>query len=143
MKISLSLSALLLALTLGLAAADADAARRFGGGSSIGKQRPAPTMKEAAPAKPAQAAPTTPSTTTPAAPAPKPSFRPLRRPRAGLGLGAARLLFSSGLGGLGALAMVLLAGLAFMAWRAFARGRPLPRKRTCVRRRRRRSLVRR
>ena len=123
MKISLSLSALLLALTLGLAAADADAARRFGGGSSIGKQRPAPTMKEAVPARPAQATPTTPSTTTPAAPAPKPSFMSrFGGLNAGLGLGALLgSLFSGGLGGLGGiLAMVLLAGLAFMAWRAFA-----------------------
>ena len=37
-------NALLIALVaLGLAAFDADAAKRFGGGSNLGKQRPAPT----------------------------------------------------------------------------------------------------
>ena len=41
------LMSLVVLLTLGLASMDADAARRFGGGGNLGKQRPAPTMKEA------------------------------------------------------------------------------------------------
>ena len=39
-RLSLALATV---LTLGLAAFDADAARRFGGGGNVGKQRPAPT----------------------------------------------------------------------------------------------------
>ena len=107
-------------ISFGLTAQDADA-RRMGGGSSIGKQRPAPTMKEAAPAKPAQATPTTPSTTTPAAPAPKPSFMSrFGGLIAGLGIGALLAsAFGGGLGGLGGfLMMLLVAGIAFVAIRA-------------------------
>jgi len=131
LKISLILSAAVLALTL--AAADADAARRFGGGGNLGKQRPAPTMKEtpkqapaAAPAQPAQAAPAA----TPPTPAAKPSFMSrFGGLLAGLGLGALLgSLFAGGLGGLGGLlAMLLVAGLAFVAWRALAARRtPAP-----------------
>src|SRR4051812_41703925 len=76
------LSLLVVALTLSLASVDADAARRFGGGGNLGKQRPAPTMKEATPsgataapsqaAKPAQPAAAPGATTPPLQP--KPSF---------------------------------------------------------------------
>jgi predicted lipid-binding transport protein (Tim44 family) len=124
LKIPLILSAAVLALTL--VAGDADAAKRFGGGSSLGKQRPAPTMKEApkqapaaAPAQPAQAAPAA----TPPTPAAKPSFMSrFGGLIAGLGLGVLLgSLFSGGLGSMGGiLAMLLLGGLAFMAWRAYA-----------------------
>lgn len=113
-------------LTLCLASGDADAARRFGGGGNIGKQRPAPTMKEApkdvpgaVPAKPAPAAPAA----TPATPPPQPSFMSRWGGMiAGLGMGALLgSLFGGHLGGMGGILMLLLvAGLAFMAWRAFA-----------------------
>ncbi len=111
-------------LTLGLAAADADAARRFGGGGNLGKQRAAPTQKEAvkqAPAAPAQAAP--------AAPAPQPSFMSrFGGLIAGLGIGALlATLFAGPMGGMGTVLLALLAaGLAFFAWRAFAARRASP-----------------
>jgi predicted lipid-binding transport protein (Tim44 family) len=124
MKISILLS--IAALALCLAAGDADAARRFGGGSSFGKQRPAPTMKEApatapstAPAKPTQAAPAA----TPATPPAKPGFMSrFGGLIAGLGIGALiGSLFGGHLGGLGGVFLaMLLAAVAFMAYRAFA-----------------------
>jgi predicted lipid-binding transport protein (Tim44 family) len=121
---------LVVLLTLTFASLDADAARRFGGGSNLGKQRPAPTMKEAQPstapqaptqaAKPAQQ----PSpTATPTAPPPKPSFMSrFGGLLAGLGIGALLgSLFGGHLGGMGGLLMlVLLAAVLFMAYRAFA-----------------------
>jgi predicted lipid-binding transport protein (Tim44 family) len=116
-------------MALGVASLGADAAKRFGGGSNLGKQRPAPTMKEtpastpAAPAttaaKPAQAAPA-----SPAAPAAKPSF--MQRwggLLAGLGIGALLAsMFGAQLGPvIGMLLMgLLLAGAAFMVYRLFA-----------------------
>ena len=111
---------------LGLAAPDADAARRFGGGSSLGKQRAAPTqMKEApatSPATPAQAAPAAaPKTATPATPAAQPGFMSrFGGLIAGLGIGALLAsVFGGGLGGLGGfLMMLLVAGIAFLAIRA-------------------------
>lgn len=124
-----TLAFLILLAGLGMAAADADAARRFGGGGNLGRQRPAPTLREApkpapaatpAPAtaaKPAQAAPAT-------APAPQPSF--MSRwggVLAGLGLGAlVGALFGGHLGtGMGSLVLLLLvAGIGFMLFRAFA-----------------------
>src|SRR5688572_4233610 len=51
------LSALALILGFGLVSLDADAARRFGGGGNVGKQRATPTQKEATPAQPASPAP--------------------------------------------------------------------------------------
>jgi predicted lipid-binding transport protein (Tim44 family) len=121
MKISTLLAAALLAF--GLAAADADAARRFGGGSSLGKQRPAPTqMKEApaaSPSAPAQAA--APKTATPATPAAQPGFMSrFGGLIAGLGIGALLAsVFGGNLGGLGGFLMLLLvAGIAFVAIRA-------------------------
>ena len=91
-----TLSFAIVALSLGLASVDADAAKRFGGGGNLGKQRAVPTQREAAPsaapaspnqaAKPAQPAPAA----TPAGmPPPKPSF--MQRwggLLAGLGIGA-------------------------------------------------------
>src|SRR5689334_16028291 len=75
-----ALSFMIIALTLGIASMDADAARRFGGGGNLGKQRAVPTQREAtpgpaptqnaAPAKPAQPSP---AATPPVTP-PKPSF---------------------------------------------------------------------
>jgi predicted lipid-binding transport protein (Tim44 family) len=125
MKNTLKLLAVVAAV--GLTSVDADAARRFGGGQSIGRQRPAPAMSEAAkapasaaapvPAKPAQAAP------APTAPQPQPSFMSRWGGMlAGLGIGA--LLGSMFGGNLGAgmggvLLLLLVAGIGFMLLRAF------------------------
>lgn len=128
MKIPTLLLAAIAALALALAPVEADA-KRFGGGSSLGKQRAAPTqMKEAAPApaKPAQAAPAaSPAAATPPA---QPGFMSrFGGLIAGLGIGALLAsLFSGNLGGLGGfLLMLLVAGLAFVAIRAFM-GRRAP-----------------
>ena len=51
------LSALSLVFAFGMVSLDADAARRFGGGGNVGKQRATPTQKEATPAQPASPAP--------------------------------------------------------------------------------------
>lgn len=122
MKIPTPLLAAIAALALALAPVEADA-KRFGGGSSLGKQRAAPTqMKEAAPApaKPAQAAPAAaPAAGTPPA---QPGFMSrFGGLIAGLGIGALLAsLFGGNLGGLGGfLLMLLVAGLAFVAIRAF------------------------
>ena len=122
MKIPTLLLAAIAALALALAPVEADA-KRFGGGSSLGKQRAAPTqMKEAAPApaKPAQAAPAaSPAAATPPA---QPGFMSrFGGLIAGLGIGALLAsLFGGNLGGLGGfLLMLLVAGLAFVAIRAF------------------------
>jgi predicted lipid-binding transport protein (Tim44 family) len=121
------LTLLVVTLSLSLASVDADAARRFGGGGNVGKQRPAPTMKEApkeAPAAaPTQAAkPAQPAAGAPAAPAPKPSFMSrFGGLIAGLGIGALLgSLFGGHLGGMGSfLMLLLLAGLLFVVLRAF------------------------
>jgi predicted lipid-binding transport protein (Tim44 family) len=117
-------------LAFGLAAGEADAAKRFGGGSSLGKQRPAPTQKEAAPATaptapaaPTQAAPAAaPKAGTPATPAPQPGFMSrFGGLIAGLGIGALLgSLFAGGLGSVGSiLLMLVVAALAFFSVRAF------------------------
>ena len=124
-----ALISIVFAFVVGLFAADADAARRFGGGSNLGKQRPAPTQREATPA-PAQApaaAPATPAAAgAGAAAAAKPSF--MQRwggLLAGLGIG---MLLSSRFGAqLGPIIGMLLLGLivaavAFMLYRLFANG---------------------
>ncbi len=128
MKIPTLLLAAIAALALALAPVEADA-KRFGGGSSLGKQRAAPSqMKEAAPApaKPAQAAPAAaPAAGTPPA---QPGFMSrFGGLIAGLGIGALLAsLFGGNLGGLGSfLLMLLVAGLAFVAIRAFM-GRRAP-----------------
>ncbi|HUP98760.1 MAG TPA: Tim44-like domain-containing protein [Usitatibacter sp.] len=125
-----SLISLIFAFVVGLFAADADAARRFGGGGNLGKQRATPTQKEATPAPaqaPAQqAAPANAAGTAGAAAAAKPSF--MQRwggLLAGLGIG---MLLSSLFGAqLGPIIGMLLLGLviaavAFMLYRLFAGG---------------------
>ncbi|MEP7068757.1 MAG: TIM44-like domain-containing protein, partial [Usitatibacter sp.] len=121
------------ALTVGIASFDADAARRFGGGNNLGKQRETPAMKQApsaAPAAPVKAAPSPSAPVTPVAPAPKPSFMSRWGGMiAGLGIGALLgSMFSGGLGGgIGMVLMFLALGaIAFMVIRMLAaRGKPL------------------
>lgn len=125
-------------LTFGLASLDADAARRFGGGGNLGKQRPAPTAtKEAAPApaQPAQAAPAKPAAApaaagTGAAAAAKPTF--MQRwggLLAGLGIGVLLAsLFGAQLGPIIGmiLAVLLVAAIGFLLYRLFAGKREAP-----------------
>jgi len=125
-----------------LASFDADAAKRFGGGSSLGKQRATPTQREAAPAAPAapaspaqNAAPAKPAApaATPAAPAPKPAgflgkFGGLI---AGFAIGAALMsLFGGGAFGTfmaGLLMVLAVVAIGFFAFRLLAgRGRAKP-----------------
>ena len=119
-----------LVVSLGLATGNAEAAKRFGGGGNLGKQRPAPTAtKEAAPSPtPAQAAPGTPAA-TPAAPAPKPSFMSRWGGMlAGLGIGVLLAsLFGAQMGPIvGLLLGALLIGfIGFMIYRLIA-GRRAP-----------------
>ncbi|HZZ93949.1 MAG TPA: TIM44-like domain-containing protein [Usitatibacter sp.] len=131
-----SIAFLVLTLCLGLAALDADAARRFGGGGNLGRQRPAPTMREApreAPAAapaPSRSAQPTPAPGTTPLPAPRPSF--MQRwggVLTGLGIGALLgSLFGGHLGGAGGALFLLLivAVLVYGAIRLFARGRGAP-----------------
>lgn len=129
MKNSLKLLACVLAL--GLASMNVDAAKRFGGGGNLGKQRPAPTMKEApsaAPAAPTAPAATKPGQTAPAANAAAPAAKPSFMSRwggllAGLGIGALLAsMFGAQLGPIiGMLLMfLLLAAVGFMLYRFFA-----------------------
>jgi predicted lipid-binding transport protein (Tim44 family) len=120
-----------LLVTLGSFALDADAARRFGGGGNVGKQRAAPTATKdaAAPAaQPAQAAPASPAA-APAGVAPKPSF--MQRwggMLAGLGIGVLLAsLFGAQLGPIIGmlLAVLLVAVIGFALFRLFA-GRKAP-----------------
>jgi predicted lipid-binding transport protein (Tim44 family) len=127
MKITTLLSAALATLVIGLVPFEADA-KRFGGGSSLGKQRAAPTSpataKEAAPAPAKPAAGT--ATTPPAQPGFMSRFGGLI---AGLGIGALLGSLFGGSGLAGFLAMLLVAALAFVAVRAFmARRAPVPRE---------------
>lgn len=92
-------------LTLGLAAADADAAKRFGGGGSIGKRRES-ISQQAAPRPPAQAPAATPA---PAAPAGNRWLGPLAGLAAGGLLGA--LLFGHGFGGINFMDVAIIAML--------------------------------
>ena len=127
------LMSLVVLLTLGLASMDADAARRFGGGGNLGKQRPAPTMRETpreatppAAAKPAQPA----AAPAPGAPQPKPGFMSrFGGLLAGLGIGALLgSMFGGHLGGAGGLIMFLLLGaILYMVVRAMmSRRAPTP-----------------
>lgn len=125
-----SILMLVATFALALAAADADAAKRFGGGGNLGKQRSAPMAREApketpaaptsnaAPAKPAQAAP------APATPAPQPSFMSRWGGLlAGLGIGALLGSLFGAQGGpiAGLILMVLLAcAVLYVLWRLFA-----------------------
>ena len=111
------LSFVIVALSLGLGSLDAEAARRFGGGGNLGKQRATPTQREATPPSAAPAAPN--QAAKPASPgpgatppiAPKPSF--MQRwggLLAGLGIGA--LLASMFGAQLGPIVGMLLAAVA-------------------------------
>jgi predicted lipid-binding transport protein (Tim44 family) len=124
-----SMKSLILALSLAvtvaaLAPTEADA-RRIGGGSSAGMQRtmPARTPPPATPAQPAaptQAAPTSPAIAgaAPAAAAPKRSWMgPIAGLAAGLGIAALMSHFGMGAEFGNIIMMVLLAGLAFVAFR--------------------------
>src|SRR5258708_3608035 len=122
------------ALTVGLATGDAEAAKRFGGGGNLGKQRATPAMKEApkaAPAGPADAAKAAPASpaAAPAAAAPQPSFMSRWGGMiAGLGIGALLgSMFGGGFGGAagGILMLLVLGVLVFAGIRLLAaRGRP-------------------
>jgi len=117
-RISSLLMLVLLAGSMSAVTFDAEA-KRLGGGSSVGRQRPTPTVvpRKATPDTPpasqntpAQAAPA--AATPPAAAAPQPGFLGRFGPMlAGLGIGA---LLGSMLGGAGGsgLLMLLLAGVA-------------------------------
>jgi predicted lipid-binding transport protein (Tim44 family) len=130
-----------LVLSLGIFSFDADAARRFGGGGNLGKQRPAPTAtREAqapAPTQPNQAAPTSPAAApgAAAAAAAKPSF--MSRwggVLAGLGIGILLTsLFGAQMGPIVGLILALLLGaaIAYALFRLFAGKRtPEPAART-------------
>lgn len=107
-------------LGVGLAAQDADA-KRFGGGSNIGKQRSmsAPQQSNATPAKPAQAPSAAPN--TPPAPAQSGASKWLG-PLAGLAAGGllASMFMGGGLGGLAGgignilMILALVAGAVFL-----------------------------
>src|SRR3954470_11383140 len=122
---------LFLAAVLALGAFDAEAARRLGGGGSIGRQSSTVTQRQAspAPASPTNAAPSNASTpsTAPGAGAATPARRPWAGMLGGLaaGLGLAWLAHSLGFGeAFGSVLMVLLVvlgGMALLAW--FMRGR--------------------
>jgi predicted lipid-binding transport protein (Tim44 family) len=103
---------------------DADAARRLGGGKSIGAQRnmtaPPPAKTPAQQAQPAT--PAAPAATPAPAPQPQPSgMSRWLGPLAGLAIGAglASLFMNNGMAGAmgGILMMVLLAAAAMFAWR--------------------------
>ena len=126
-----TLAFLVFLLCLGMVSIDADAARRFGGGGNLGRQRPAPTMREApreaAPAAPSSSRATQPQATpAPGMPPPRPSF--MQRwggLLTGLGLGALLGSVFGGHGGaFGSLFMLLiLAVLVFGVIRLFAGAR--------------------
>ncbi|MGZ5698968.1 MAG: Tim44 domain-containing protein [Usitatibacter sp.] len=112
------LSLLVMTLALACASLDADAARRFGGGGNLGKQRAVPTQNQAAPSS----APTAPSQATKPAPAATPAGAPAARPTfmqrwggllAGLGIGA--LLASLFGAQMGPIVGMLLLGLLVVA----------------------------
>ncbi|MGZ5083146.1 MAG: Tim44 domain-containing protein [Usitatibacter sp.] len=122
-----SLALLSIAIALAAAPLDADAARRFGGGNNIGKQRAVPTTpanatSTATAAKPATPAPA--ANTAPAAPVPKPSFMSRWGGLlAGLGIGALLAsVFGAQMGPAMGLVLLVLAvvALGFFAMRFFA-----------------------
>lgn len=123
---------LVLVAALALTGVHAEAAKRLGGGGSMGKQSSNVTQRQASPAPapaPTQNAGAAQSAAKPAAPAPAPAAQPAKRPWGAMlgglaaGLGLAWLAHSLGMGeGLGNLmTMLLLAGLAFMAISWFMR----------------------
>lgn len=128
------LAALLVCATLAAAPMDADAARRFGGGSNLG--RPAPTFSQKAPAAAPKAPAAKPGATqnqprqaTPAQQAQRPSM--MRGMLTGLAaaLGITALLSMLGINGAGMVSLVMgliLAAVLFMALRAFLSRRAAP-----------------
>ena len=113
-------------LSLGLFAYDAEAAKRLGGGSSVGAQRNVTPPSAAKP--PAQQAPAA----TPATPAPQPSgMSRWLGPLAGLAIGAglASLFMGNGMAGaMGGILMMLAIGAAvFFAFRLLrSKSQPAP-----------------
>jgi len=105
---------LVLTVVLALSSINAEAARRMGGGKSMGQQSSNVTKRDAAPAAPAQSAA---GTATKPAPAAAPAVAPKRPWGAMLGglaagLGLAWLASSLGLGGLGeGIGQILMFGL--------------------------------
>lgn len=133
------LPALLAAAALMLVAADVDAAKRFGGGGNLGRQRAVPTSPNAAREAPASPAPAA----TPAKPAqPQPAAAPpIAQPKpsfmqrwggllAGLGIGALLAsLFGAQMGPIVGMVLAALLGfmlLAFIARLFMARAQPQP-----------------
>ena len=116
--------ALMTGVSLAVIAPDAEAARRLGGGKSVGKQSDNVT-KQAPPATPSKAAAAQPAATPAAAAAPQPARNKWLGPLAGLaaGLGIAALLSHLGMGGALAQAMMtflmigLLVAAAFFIYR--------------------------
>jgi len=108
------------AIGLALAAGDVDAAKRFGGGSNLGRQRPAPTARETAPATPTAAPaakPAQPAAATPPVPQPQPTFMSrFGGLLAGLGIGALLAsLFGAQMGPVVGLILFALAAFAAVA----------------------------
>ncbi|HNM40866.1 MAG TPA: Tim44-like domain-containing protein [Giesbergeria sp.] len=136
----MKLWSVVLVAMLAFAHADADAARRLGGGKSVGKQSSNVTQREsatppAAPGAPAQSATNTaaaakPATATPATAPAAPAKKPWGAMLGGLaaGLGLAWLAHSLGMGeGFGQFLLVLLVAVAaFAVIRMVMRGRKAP-----------------
>lgn len=131
-----AIKVLAFAIALGMASLGVDAAKRFGGGGNLGKQRPAPTAtaKDAAPAAPAAAPAATPAQPAPAAGAAAAAAKPSFMQRwggllAGLGIGALLAsMFGAQMGPImGMLLMVLaIAVVGFMLFRLFAPRNAVP-----------------
>ena len=123
------LTAIAMVCSFGLASLDAEAAKRFGGGSNIGKQRAAPAQREATPN---QAAPAQPAATpaSPAAPAAKPSFMSRWGGLlAGLGIGALLAsMFGAQMGPIIGMLLLglLLAGAVFLVMRMLGAKKAMP-----------------
>lgn len=124
MKFMSSLAIAAVSIALAFSSINAEAAKRMGGGKSMGQQSQNVTNKQAAPANAAPAQAAKPAA-APAPAAPKPWGAMLGGLAAGLGL--AWLANSMGLGGaLGGamgsiLMMVMFAGLGFLAWNMYKR----------------------
>lgn len=130
------IAALVVCAALATASFDADAAKRFGGGASLG--RPAPTFSQRAPAAAPAAPAAQPRQSQSAQPKPAPAPAAAQKPsmmRSVLGgiaaaLGISALLSMLGLGGAGLANIItglLLAAVVFFAVRMFlARRRPQP-----------------
>lgn len=133
MKKTLSLLAMVFALGLSTVAMDAEAARRFGGGKSLGMQRQATPPAKAPNAAPAQTPSATPGAAAAAPAAAAASTRskwlgPIAGLAAGLGLAAlaSHLGFGEGLANMLMIGLLVMAAFAafrfFMARRAASQG---------------------